>query len=93
MHEYTASDKTVLLEHYKNFRKQFQEAELSHKKIEEMNAAKKNEEPKKPQYLHLKHKLKPHHHLLQSLVIVEELEANNTQTFFDISFGQMKEKL
>ena len=69
------------------------ETEFNQRKIEEMNAKKKNEEPKKPQYLHLKHKLKPHHHLLQSLVTVEEMEANNPQTFFDISFGQMKEKI
>ena len=42
---------------------------------------------------HLKGKLRPHHHLLQAMVQVEEMEAANPQTLFDISLQHLSEEM
>jgi hypothetical protein len=51
-----------------------------------------NNPTKKTSFCHLKGKLKHNHHLLKSLVRVEEEEMVNQKTAFEISFQSMSSK-
>jgi hypothetical protein len=89
-----ADDKTFLLNHFKKLKKHYDHGNNDHfnlKKISTNSKISATEDKPKPTYLHLKGKLKQEHHLLRSLLQVEEKEQVNPKTFFEISFENMSQ--